>query len=117
MRAALLVDYDSPLVVDTVDDPALSPDGVIIRVDACGVCRSDWHVWKGDWRYRIEVSQDGTNWNPAVDQAEATATAKDRTDKASPNTTGRFVRVTIAGAPAGKPAAISEFSATGKLSK
>ena len=53
MRAALLVEYDSPLVVDSVDDPSPANDGVVIRVDACGVCRSDWHVWKGDWRWRM----------------------------------------------------------------
>jgi hypothetical protein len=69
----------------------------------------------GAWCYRIEVSQDGSNWKQAVDQTGATATSRDRTDKAPPGATGRFVRVTITGAPAGKPAAISEFSATGTL--
>ena len=53
MRAALLVEYDSPLSVTSVPDPDLTPSGAVIRVDACGVCRSDWHVWKGDWRWRM----------------------------------------------------------------
>lgn len=53
MRAALLVEYDSPLTVTNVADPDLTPSGAVIRVDACGVCRSDWHVWKGDWRWRM----------------------------------------------------------------
>jgi D-arabinose 1-dehydrogenase-like Zn-dependent alcohol dehydrogenase len=53
MRAALLVEYASPLTVTTVHDPDLTSSGAIIRVDACGVCRSDWHVWKGDWRWRM----------------------------------------------------------------
>ncbi len=29
-----------------VADP-LSADGVVIAVGASGVCRSDWHAWKG----------------------------------------------------------------------
>jgi Zn-dependent alcohol dehydrogenases len=53
MRAALLVDYDSRLDITHVADPALTPSGAMLRVDACGVCRSDWHVWKGDWRWRM----------------------------------------------------------------
>jgi propanol-preferring alcohol dehydrogenase len=53
MRAALLVDYDSPLEISDVADPAPTLSGALIRVDACGVCRSDWHVWKGDWRWRM----------------------------------------------------------------
>jgi hypothetical protein len=70
---------------------------------------------EGNWRYRIEVSPDGTTWKPAIDQTGTTATAKDRTDNPAGGATGRFVRVTISGTPAGRPAAISEFSATGKL--
>ncbi|GLY76079.1 alcohol dehydrogenase [Actinoallomurus iriomotensis] len=30
-----------------VADPAPSPDGVVIRVAATGLCRSDWHGWMG----------------------------------------------------------------------
>jgi alcohol dehydrogenase len=30
-----------------VADPACPPDGVVIAVGASGVCRSDWHAWKG----------------------------------------------------------------------
>ena len=28
-------------------DPAPAPDGVVIRVEANGICRSDWHGWMG----------------------------------------------------------------------
>jgi len=69
----------------------------------------------GAWRYRIEVSQDGMTWKVAVDQTSSTTDAKERNDKAETGATGRFVRVTVTGVPAGKPAAIAEFSATGKL--
>jgi D-arabinose 1-dehydrogenase-like Zn-dependent alcohol dehydrogenase len=30
-----------------VEDPACPRDGVVIEVGASGVCRSDWHAWKG----------------------------------------------------------------------
>jgi alcohol dehydrogenase len=33
--------------VVTVEDPVCPPGGVIIRVDATGLCRSDWHGWMG----------------------------------------------------------------------
>jgi len=37
---------DLPEVRD-VDPPDCPPDGVVVRVRATGVCRSDWHAWKG----------------------------------------------------------------------
>ena len=47
MRAARLTGWRKPL--DTVDmpDPTPPEGGVVLRVLACGVCRSDWHVWTG----------------------------------------------------------------------
>jgi len=71
----------------------------------------------GAWRYRIEMSDDGSNWKPAVDQTGSNATGSEHTDKPASGSTGRFVRVTITQTPAGKPAAISEFSATGRLAQ
>ncbi|TMV08790.1 zinc-dependent alcohol dehydrogenase family protein [Ruegeria sediminis] len=47
MRAARLIAYRQPLELATVPDPEPDPDGVVIRVLACGVCRSDWHAWSG----------------------------------------------------------------------
>jgi alcohol dehydrogenase len=35
-----------PQVVD-VADPACPDDGVVVRVAATGLCRSDWHGWRG----------------------------------------------------------------------
>jgi len=29
------------------------PDGVLIRVEACGVCRSDWHFWNQDMELKL----------------------------------------------------------------
>jgi alcohol dehydrogenase len=33
--------------VDDVPDPHAPPGGVVVRVGATGVCRSDWHAWQG----------------------------------------------------------------------
>ena len=49
MRAAVLAAYGEPLEIRDVERPSPDPDGVVARVDACGVCRSDWHGWVGNW--------------------------------------------------------------------
>jgi D-arabinose 1-dehydrogenase-like Zn-dependent alcohol dehydrogenase len=49
MKAAVLVELKKSLQVLNVQDPGLTPDGVIIRVEAEGICRSDWHAWNGDF--------------------------------------------------------------------
>jgi alcohol dehydrogenase len=33
--------------VRTVPDPTPEPDGVVVKVEANGICRSDWHAWVG----------------------------------------------------------------------
>ncbi|HLN77186.1 MAG TPA: zinc-dependent alcohol dehydrogenase family protein [Nocardioidaceae bacterium] len=47
MRAVVFEEYGVTPEVQTVDEPACPDDGVVIRVRATGVCRSDWHAWKG----------------------------------------------------------------------
>jgi alcohol dehydrogenase len=37
---------ETPYVAD-VPMPVASPGGVVIRVEAAGLCRSDWHGWQG----------------------------------------------------------------------
>lgn len=49
MKAAVLEAFREPLVVRDVPDPTVTPDGVILKIEAAGLCRSDWHVWAGDW--------------------------------------------------------------------
>ncbi|MCA3519894.1 MAG: alcohol dehydrogenase catalytic domain-containing protein, partial [Rhodobacter sp.] len=48
MRAAVLRTYNGDLSLEQVADPACAPDGVVLRVLACGICRSDWHGWTGE---------------------------------------------------------------------
>ncbi|SDJ00452.1 zinc-dependent alcohol dehydrogenase family protein [Lutimaribacter saemankumensis] len=47
MKALVMDRYDSALSLESVDDPTCPPDGVVVQVMACGVCRSDHHAWKG----------------------------------------------------------------------
>ncbi len=47
MKAARFEAFGAPLEVVEVADPACPPDGAVVRVQACGVCRSDWHAWTG----------------------------------------------------------------------
>jgi len=60
MRAAVLTEYDEPLSIQTVSEPSLQPHGVIVAVEACGICRSDWHAWKGHGEWaddRVSIGQ------------------------------------------------------------
>ena len=47
MRAVRYTAYAEPPEVVDVPEPTCPPDGVVVRVEATGVCRSDWHAWKG----------------------------------------------------------------------
>lgn len=47
MKAVLFENFEGPPKVVTVDDPSPEPHGVVIKVEATGVCRSDWHGWMG----------------------------------------------------------------------
>ena len=48
MRAAVLRAYRSDLSIENVPEPVCPEDGVVVRVLACGICRSDWHGWVGE---------------------------------------------------------------------
>jgi len=47
VRAAIFEEFKAPIEVRNVPDPVCPADGVVVRVKACGVCRSDWHAWTG----------------------------------------------------------------------
>ncbi len=47
MRALVFSSFGGPLTVEQVPDPSCPPAGVVVRVGATGVCRSDWHGWQG----------------------------------------------------------------------
>ena len=47
MRAAIYRDFRRPFRVEEVPDPTPPEHGVVVRVKATGLCRSDWHGWMG----------------------------------------------------------------------
>ncbi|MEE1753706.1 zinc-dependent alcohol dehydrogenase family protein [Streptomyces sp. SP18CS02] len=47
MRAVMFEGYGQDADVRELPDPAPSPQGVVVRVEATGLCRSDWHGWMG----------------------------------------------------------------------
>jgi len=49
MRAAVIEELRQPLVIRDVPDPECPPDGAIVRVEANGICRTDWALWSGDF--------------------------------------------------------------------
>ena len=51
MRAAVLEELRKPLVVRDMPDPTPLPNGAVVRVEANGICRTDWHLWVGDWSW------------------------------------------------------------------
>ena len=47
MRAVMFERFQALPELVTVDDPACPRSGVVVRVEATGLCRSDWHGWMG----------------------------------------------------------------------
>jgi alcohol dehydrogenase len=47
VRAVVYEAFEGPLSVRDVPDPEPPPHGAVIRVEATGLCRSDWHGWMG----------------------------------------------------------------------
>ena len=48
MKAAIYEQFREPLKIQNVSDPKPSENGVVLKVEACGICRSDWHGWMGN---------------------------------------------------------------------
>ena len=47
MRAAIYSQFRGPIRIAELPDPVPEPDGVVVSVEATGLCRSDWHGWMG----------------------------------------------------------------------
>jgi alcohol dehydrogenase len=48
MRAAVVRKFNEDLDIETVPDPICPHNGVVLEVEACGICRSDFHGWVGE---------------------------------------------------------------------
>lgn len=47
MKAVMYTAFNEPPQVVSLPDPSPEPHGVVLEVEATGVCRSDWHGWVG----------------------------------------------------------------------
>ena len=47
MKAVVYTEFQKPPTIQIVADPSPMNAGVVIRVKATGLCRSDWHGWMG----------------------------------------------------------------------
>ncbi len=47
MKAAIYSTFNGAIEIKQVDDPVVTETEAIIEVKATGICRSDWHGWKG----------------------------------------------------------------------
>jgi S-(hydroxymethyl)glutathione dehydrogenase / alcohol dehydrogenase len=55
MKAAVLNDYGAPLELEEIKiDPPRAGE-VQVRIGATGVCHSDYHVIKGEWKYGLPM--------------------------------------------------------------
>ena len=71
---------------------------------------------EGNWRYKIEMSEDGeTGWKTVADQTQDVNADRVRVDNVAAGVSGRFLRVTFTGTPAGQSAGLAEAEVRGKL--
>jgi alcohol dehydrogenase len=47
MRALVFDEVGGAISLQEVKDPVCPPGGAVVEVRATGVCRSDWHAWRG----------------------------------------------------------------------
>jgi alcohol dehydrogenase len=47
VRAVVFDEFGGLPEVREVPDPASPAGGAVVRVEATGLCRSDWHGWRG----------------------------------------------------------------------
>ena len=49
MYAAVVHDFEEPLMLDEVEKPVAGPDEIVVRIEASGLCHTDIHAAHGDW--------------------------------------------------------------------
>jgi alcohol dehydrogenase len=47
MKAVTYHEFAGRIATESLPDPSPAPDGAVIQVEATGLCRSDWHGWRG----------------------------------------------------------------------
>jgi S-(hydroxymethyl)glutathione dehydrogenase / alcohol dehydrogenase len=55
VKAAILNDYQQPLSIEEVQIDPPKAGEVKVKIGATGVCHSDYHVIKGEWKYGVPM--------------------------------------------------------------
>jgi S-(hydroxymethyl)glutathione dehydrogenase/alcohol dehydrogenase len=55
IKAAVLYEANTPLVVETLDLDDPKEGEVLVRLASAGVCHSDYHVMKGEWKTPLPI--------------------------------------------------------------
>jgi D-arabinose 1-dehydrogenase-like Zn-dependent alcohol dehydrogenase len=51
MKVARAAGVRAPVTVEEMPVPEIGPEDALVRIVASGICRSDWHIWNGDWTW------------------------------------------------------------------
>jgi D-arabinose 1-dehydrogenase-like Zn-dependent alcohol dehydrogenase len=61
MRACRYAGKRQNMTIDTIPVPKIGEGEALVRAVASGVCRSDWHLWNGDWGWAgLELPEKAT---------------------------------------------------------
>jgi propanol-preferring alcohol dehydrogenase len=55
MKAAVVHEFHSPLVIEEREVPTPGEDQVLVRMEACGLCHTDIHAAHGDWPIQAKL--------------------------------------------------------------
>ncbi|MDP9436754.1 MAG: NAD(P)-dependent alcohol dehydrogenase [Actinomycetota bacterium] len=70
MKAARLHEFHRPLVLEEVPDPQITaPFDVVVRVGAAGLCRTDLHIWEGQFDAAQKEAGFGLPYSPGHENA------------------------------------------------
>jgi len=87
MKAARLVEFQKPLKIEDLEVPKVGKGDVLLKVISCGICRSDWHLWRGDpalvaymqWSGgKLPITQGHEVYGEVVEVGESVAKLKNR---------------------------------------
>jgi NAD+-dependent secondary alcohol dehydrogenase Adh1 len=88
VKAARLHEFHRPLVLEEVPDPEpTSPFDVVVRVGAAGLCRTDLHIWEGQfdaaqkeagWSLPYSPGHENAGWVEAVGAAVTNVAVGDK---------------------------------------